>query len=156
MNNIELENWCEMIMPKLYGFFFRRCEVRSDVDDLVMKVFGEVIPKFKSSDIQSHNAYTWITAKHILYKYWLDKKKIISLDNIEDKSSYTPEYQGWKNDLLEKAKKLLSQHDWTLLYLYIGEETSSVELAKTFNTKPDTIRQRIHRIVKKIRNKIQF
>lgn len=48
----------------------------------------------------------------------------------------------------------MSQEDYQLLYLYIGVGYTAEELAQQYNTKPNTIRQKCSRLLKKIRTKL--
>jgi RNA polymerase sigma factor (sigma-70 family) len=145
----------EELLPKLYGYFYRRCEKREDVDDLVMSCIESTLSAELDQPIDRINAYIWTVAKHTVYAYYKKRGKEIAITEVDD-IPWSRSFEQQHHDLIEQAKQLLTPEKWQLWYAYVGEGESAEVLSVRFNIKANTIRQRCGRITRLLQNKLKI
>lgn len=161
--NIE-QLWLEY-HPKVYGYFFRRVNNRLDVEDLTsitLEVFMDNILN-PNKQIQNTHGFLWKIAHNQLLVFINTKtKKPIPVSLNEDLENYRPteitiENQSAENlnirkqKLLECVQNQLSSEEIDLVEKIIMEDQKAVNLAVELNLKPENIRQKLSRSLKKLR-----
>lgn len=164
-NDNELtELWTELY-PKVYGYFYRRVNSRTDVEELTASTMNTV---FTAKRVDNIYAYLWKVAHNHLVKYINTKTTspiIVSMD--ENLDAWQPEYSEYElteqpasgynqriQDLLDCVKANYGNpDDERLLFMSLVEEKNSTQIAILLNLSSDNVRQRLSRLVKKIRVK---
>ena len=89
MNNQTLQQKWDVYYPKVYGYFFRRVNNKTDVEDLTSmvlhKFFEVLINPEKSATLNNKNGYLWKIAHNHLVDFIKNKQKrpiVISIEKI--------------------------------------------------------------------------
>jgi RNA polymerase sigma-70 factor (ECF subfamily) len=162
MTNSEIQETWNELYPKVFGYFYRRVNVREDIEDLTSIVLTSYLEKLMDNPDSLKNplGYLWRIAHNQLVNYIRNKsKKPVSVvfddtfqlidESLEEKrcKAYT--------DRLGSLKKCMESHasgdDLKIISLSILEEMKSPEVAKKLKLKPDAVRQKLSRALKKIR-----
>jgi RNA polymerase sigma factor (sigma-70 family) len=166
--NLE-ENW-NYYYPKVYGYFFRRLNNRSDVEDLssvVMTKFFEVLSDEQksvnlNSNPNSKNAYLWKIAYNSLANFINHKQKTPPYFSIDDdfigidsslEKEYSKHFQERVANLMLCVENSIAGIEYEIVKQSIFEDKTSIELSDFFGLKPATIRQKLCRSLKKLRLK---
>lgn len=143
---------------QVYGYFFRRLNNRADVDELTSDTVTEFF--LKEIPIQNPKAFLFAIARNKLYQY-IDKKshnqntsfddltETISYDTVDNYSNY---YLSKTEELKKCIERQLKQQDKDIVELCIICEFSSQRVAEELKLKAPNIRQKLSRILKKLRN----
>jgi RNA polymerase sigma factor (sigma-70 family) len=154
---------------KLYGYFYRRVNSRSDVEDLTM----ETLEKFYLSEkkIENPNAFIWGIARNKMLEYIRYKGKnqfqeLVDWAEIENNQNSSielqdnwlenyrsSEYQAKLERLKECAKNQLSELDQEIVNLCVSQDFKSANVAQKLSISPENTRQRLSRALKKLREK---
>jgi RNA polymerase sigma factor (sigma-70 family) len=157
-----LQNNWEYWYPRVYGYFYKRVNNKTDVEDLTANTLSTT---FMAKNVLNVQAYTWKVAHNYLVRYIdLKVKNPIPVtwdDNMEwspDSQSEYVETQYSKNfetkltNLKECiANQLTSPEDKMLIELSIYKENNSTEISKLLGLKADTVRQKLSRTLKKLK-----
>jgi RNA polymerase sigma factor (sigma-70 family) len=148
--------------PRVYGYFFKRVGLREEVEDLTSSTLTTV---FTAPNIQNLQAYMWRVAHNYLVKYINTKntepapfslnEEWIAMEYKEEveetiSDRYTAKLQQLINCVNDHLTKDL---DKQLVQLSIMDEKNSTEIATILNLKPDNIRQKLSRTLKKLKQK---
>lgn len=164
MNNQTLQQEWDYYHPKVYGYFFRRVNNKTDVEDLTAmvlnKFFEILVSPEKSALLTNKNAYLWKIAYNHLADFIQNKQKrplTIAIDDqfeAPDNSIekfYSKNYQDRISHLLRCIKGQVKDLEYRIIEMSFFEELSSIEIAKSLNLKPPAIRQKLSRSLKKVR-----
>lgn len=152
--------------PLIYGYFYRRVDVREDVEDLTANTLAAL---FIKEDVQNPKAFVWQTAKNQLYKYISAKSQLpktvdfqeeivehfvtdrgYSLD-LEFDEVYSPHFESKIQQLVECCQNQLSTDDYKMVCVSILESKNSTQIGEEFNLKPNTVRQKLKRCFAKLK-----
>ncbi len=155
MEKISEQDW-NTWYDKVFGFFYRRVNVREDVEDLTVSTLEDFF--LSEKEIHNPNAFLWGIAKNKL-KEFIRKKTKSSFVNLEDLSAFESPKDFSKNyfDLIYRlkncAKKQLKEVDREIIDLCVLCDFNSQEVAEKLSLTSGNVRQRLSRGLKKIREK---
>ena len=148
--------------PRVYGYFYKRVDDKIEVEDLTANTMNTV---FIAKNIQNIPAYMWRVAHNYLVKY-IDTKTTtptpISFDENWAIAEYrenveiivSEKYTTKLTQLMECVKNNINNElDQKLIQLSIIEEQNSTQIAQILDLKPDNVRQKLSRLLKKLRQK---
>ena len=167
----QITNLWNELYPRVYGYFWRRIDNRSHVEDLTALVLSNFLFNLESGKIEQDNfGYLWQIAKNTLFEYCRGKSKnFISLTDF-DEDKIDQKLINQTNELIEKiknaAQKCLSTDEFKMFCEYYSSDLFLVDnsnenqnfqttsknsdlndnFSKKYNLKPATLRQKIHRI----------
>jgi RNA polymerase sigma factor (sigma-70 family) len=162
-NSVNLQEQWEYWYPRVYGYFYKRVNDKTEVEDLTANTISTV---FMAKNVQNTQAYMWKVAHNYLVKFINTKTTsymIVALDeNIDvwqpdDVDIYTEEtvssHYSQKLAQLKEciANRLSEPSDIKLIELCIYQEKNSTEVGEILHIKADTIRQKLSRLLKKLR-----
>lgn len=155
----------ELYHPKIYGYFFRRVNNKTDVEDLTMVTMANFFEVISKKELEFPQNYLWKIAHNQLvnfYSFNSKHKMAIGFDDLEtmDKlidhsieNNRSPYFTLRVETLLICMQKHLETADYNLVQASIFEGKNSNELATELGLKADNIRQKLHRIFKKTKEK---
>ena len=154
---------------QVYGYFYRRVNTKSDVEDLTMETLERFY--FTEKKIENPNAFLWGIARNKMLEYIRYKGKnqfqeLVDWAEIENgrdnfnelqdnwlEEYRSSEYQAKLDRLKECTKNQLSDLDREIVDLCISEDFKSAEVAQKLGISADNTRQRLSRALKKLRDK---
>jgi len=147
------------VYHKVYGYFFRRLDNRTDVEDLTCTTVADYF--LYSKPVQNPHALLWTIARNKLFQFirkktrepivgWSDS---IDPENIEITYSHT--YLQCTEELIEIAKKHLKPIDFDVVELCVFCDFDSNRAAKELGITSSNVRQKLSRSLKKLRNHYQ-
>ncbi len=151
--------------PKVYGYYFRRVNVKEDVEDLTSLVLTNFINKItdSSNSIQNPHGYLWRSAHNHLVNYIRAKSKRPAMVGIEgdvidviDQDIENHRSQHYKDKIkhiMRCVKNNLEGLDLKIVEEVVMMDKKSVDVAKVFGLTADTTRQKLSRGLKKLRAK---
>lgn len=159
MNEEEFEKTWNEYYPKVYGYFFRRVSQRTDVEDLTSTTLSVFYQKHIGTTITNPNAYLWKIAHFQLLAYIKNKSKSPIYVSIEENFTADSEIDSQKSDYLiskkSDIKTCISQYateeEREIIEYIIIDEKSSQDVASILGLKADSVRQKLHRAIKKLR-----
>ena len=165
VENVE-QLWLEY-HPKVYGYFFRRVNNRQDVEDLTSITLSVFVEKILNPNIliKSPQGFLWkIAHNQLLVFINLKSKNAIAVTTFEDFENYKPEeisvettqaqsLKFRKEKLLECVQNQLSETELYIVKKLIMDDIKAVDLARQTKQKPENIRQKLSRSLKKLRDK---
>lgn len=152
--------------PLVYGYFYRRVNVREDVEDLTANTLAAL---FIKEDVQNPKAFVWQTAKNQLYKYINTKSKLPKTVDFQEEivehfvtdseyspdlefdEVYSPRFESKIQQLVECCQNQLSVDDYKMVCVSILENKNSTQIGEEFNLKPNTVRQKLKRCFAKLK-----
>lgn len=167
--------WNELY-PRVYGYFWRRIENQSTVEDLTANTLSSFLINVQNGKIARDNfGYLWQIARNYLFEYCRRKpKSFISLTDFDE--DFVDEKLANRNaELIEKikfaAQKCLKNDEFTMFCDYYSSDLGSKpifnsqnssnnsvpnsdNLTDKYNLKPATLRQKIHRIKLKLQKEL--
>lgn len=155
----------ELYYPKLYGYFFRRVNNKADVEDLAMVTITNFFEVIQKKDLEFPANYLWKIAHNQLvnfYSFNSKHKMPIGFDDLEtiDKlidvgveNNRSPYFTLRVETLLKCMQNHLDKVEYDLVQASIFAGKNSTELAAETGLKADNIRQKLHRIFKKTKDK---
>ncbi|MEI6728211.1 MAG: sigma-70 family RNA polymerase sigma factor [bacterium] len=161
----DYETMFELYYPKLYGYFFRRINNKADVEDLVMVTITNFFEVIKKKDLEFPANYLWKIAHNQLVNFYsfnsihkmpIGFEDIETIDKLIDsgvENNRSPYFTLRLETLLNCMQNYLQQEEYSLVQASIFEGKSSIELATETGLKADNIRQKLHRIFKKTKDK---
>ncbi len=139
--------------PPVYGYFRKRIG-ETDAEDLTQQTFMKLwLWLIKLKDIKSEKSFIFAIAKNVLADYLRAKKfsaediDIESLFNLSDGGDFTKELE------LREAIGRLPEKERIILQLK-SEGYNSMEIGKLLGMLPSTVRGRLERIRKKLKQEI--
>ncbi len=172
----QLQDQWDYWYPRVYGYFYKRVNDKTEVEDLTANTLSTV---FMAQNVQNIQAYMWKVAHNYLVKFINTKSTtpmMVALDeNIdgwqpsEQELKYAQRYEAKYEDESEDRvpthyeqklnqlkqcilNKLSDPLDLQLIELSIYEEKNSTEIGKLLELKADTVRQKLSRLLKKLRS----
>jgi RNA polymerase sigma factor (sigma-70 family) len=157
-----LQNNWEYWYPRVYGYFYKRVNNKTDVEDLTANTLSTT---FLAKNVLNMQAYTWKVAHNYLVRYidlkvktpipvnWDDNLEWSPAPEYEDvESQYSQNFETKLTSLKECiADQLTSPGDKMLIDLSIYKEHNSTQIGQLLNLKPDTVRQKLSRTLKKLK-----
>jgi RNA polymerase sigma factor (sigma-70 family) len=154
IKSLTQQEWNEWY-NKVYGYFFRRVDSRSDVEDLTAITLNDF---FLKTDVKNPQGLIWVIARNKLTDFIRSKPKnhTISLDNLPENliaqsDVYSDRYQNRIEHLKECVKKNLKEQDYSIVELCTISDFSSEVVAAQLNLSPANVRQKLSRSLKKVR-----
>jgi RNA polymerase sigma factor (sigma-70 family) len=150
--NLNQENynyWYNLV----YAYFYRRVNTKEDADDLTSGVLSDFF--MYQREIEKPIALIWGIARNKLKSFIYQKTKIpVSNENIEDlENVYSETYYNRIEGLINCAKKQLQPVDFDIVELSVLCDFDSKTVGEQVNLKPDNVRQKLSRSLKKLREK---
>ncbi len=160
-NNIP-EQW-EYWYPQIYGYFYKRISSKSEVEDLTANTLNTVL---LAKGVINIKGYMWKVAHNYLVRYIDTRTKSPIIVGWDENQTWTPDIKSYKTEqevvssvYTNKMANLQicidnqieSETDKNLIKFSIYEEKNSTEIGKLLNIKPGTIRQRLARLLLKIK-----
>jgi RNA polymerase sigma factor (sigma-70 family) len=148
--------------PKVFGYFYRRVNSREDVEDLTSVVMAAFIQKISQEELQNPRGYLWQIAHNQLNNFIRNKsKRPVTVDfteedlQIEEKleNTYSDSYVFRTEELVKCAKKSLRPEEYNLIEKTVMGEEKAVDVAISQDMNPATVRKRVSRALKKLREK---
>ena len=148
--------------PRVYGYFFRRVNSREDVEDLTSSTITTV---FTAKNIINFQAYMWRVAHNYLVKYInlkntepapfsLNEEWVAGEYKEEAEATVSSRYTDKLAQLTQCIEhSLTKEEDKQLIQLSVIENKNSTEIATIMGLKPDNIRQKLSRTLKKLKQK---
>ena len=157
------EHWAEYY-PKVYGYFFRRVDNRTDVEDLtsitLTEFFNHVLD---NPQITNPHGYLWRVAYHTLVNFVrrkskrpttvpLEPEQIMEVipDNLETELEAKTLSQKFDQILLD-AKTELSPEEYKLFSAVYLDGEAVKTVAKRHHLKPNTLSVKLRRILAKLK-----
>ena len=155
LKSLTQEEWNEWY-NKVYGYFFRRVDSRSDVEDLTALTLNDFFLKI---DVKNPQGLIWVIARNKLTDYIRAKPKnhTVSFDNLPESlmtansNTYSDTYQSRIEHLKECVKKNLKEQDYSIVELCTISDFSSEMVAAQLGLSPANVRQKLSRSLKKVR-----
>ena len=163
------EFWDRWYSP-LYGYFYKRVNNQSDVEDLTSSTLSSLLinPKITNGEVDKLYGYIWKVAHNHLVKYINTKTTeptLVSVEDIENTISWIPpeqeieissvyseNYKTRSKELMDCTNNYLEDPiDKQLIYMSVVEDCNSTQIGVKLNLKPDTVRQKLRRLITKIR-----
>ncbi len=164
MNIKELEKLWSEYYPKVFGYFYRRVESRTDAEDLtsiVMEKYLDVLDN-RGEEIQNPHAYLWRIANNQLSYFLKYRAKTPMSVGVSDETDtvdlsldqYRSEaYQQKIQALMDCIRHYLKDTDYQIVYNSLVMDKKSYEVAEDVGLKPDNVRKRLSRSLDKVRQK---
>jgi RNA polymerase sigma factor (sigma-70 family) len=149
--------------PLVYGYFYRRLNSRSDVEELTANSIAALLLK---PDVQNPKAFIWKTARNQLVEFIKKKKKnphIVSIENLPeipqdkveenlfDSAEFSSNFKNKMDQIQECLKNATTTEEYSLVCCSIIENKNSTQISQIFQIKPATVRQKLKRTIKKLR-----
>lgn len=163
MASPDFDQLFEEYYPKVYGYFFRRVENKTDVEDLTSVTLTSFLQALEKREMESPQAYLWRIAHNQLVNFINFKTKNPIPVSFEE--AFTPDrdenvaieklrsnhYQNKINSLMDCVRVQVFGEDFVIIQKTIWEDKTSVQIATEMNLKSDTVRQKLSRALKKVR-----
>ncbi len=156
---VEWEYW----YPRVYGYFYKRIDSKIEVEDLTA---GTLTTVFLAKDVINLRSYMWKVAHNYLVRYIDTKSKSPIVVGWDENQSWTPDPRSLSieddtisNVYIDKMSNLRTcidsqlsdQADRDLIQLSIYQEKNSTEIGALLNLKSGTIRQKLARLLLKLK-----
>ena len=149
------------VEPDMRRYLLRYKVQQSDVDDIIQNVVLKLL-NIDVDRITNFRAYTYVIARHELYK--LKKKKKASIDLSELLLDYVPESASGPADKASVAEELmraidvmskLSPESKHIIYLRIFDKMRFKKIAEEFSSSEDAVRMRFGRAMRELRDLLE-
>jgi RNA polymerase sigma factor (sigma-70 family) len=161
-NTINLQDQWDYWYPRVYGYFYKRITDKTTVDDLTANVLSTV---FLAKNIINMNGYVWKVAHNYLVRYIDTKAKSPIMVGWDDNLNWIPDEQDYDlenyvspvyNNKMANMKlcidnQITSEEDKQLIQLSIYEEKNSSEIEALIGVKSNTVRQKLSRLLRKVK-----
>jgi RNA polymerase sigma factor (sigma-70 family) len=164
MNDKVLYQTWQEYYPKVYGYYFRRLQNKADVEDLTSIVMTKYLDLISNEEklkkVQNKHAYLWKIAHNQLANFIkLQQKQILEIGYSDDlfeldikvETDFSPRYESKMKCLYKCIKDSLKDEDAQIVEMSFIQEKTSIEIAKALAMRPDNVRQRLSRSLKKIK-----
>jgi RNA polymerase sigma factor (sigma-70 family) len=159
--NNEIEQSWEYWYPRVYGYFFKRVDDKTEVEDLTANTMTTV---FLAENVQNFQAYMWRVAHNYLVKYINTKTTTptpislnedwVSINEFqpEVEEEILPQY----DDKLAQLRECVDNHikddfEKQLIELSVMQEQTSTQIGLILNLKSDTVRQKLSRLLRRLK-----
>jgi RNA polymerase sigma-70 factor, ECF subfamily len=147
----------DAITPKLYGYLVNTLRDKHLADDILQETWIkaiEKIDKFKPRNVR-FSAWLFAIARNECRQHWRKKKDYRFIDEMD--ASLPNLSKTYKDDSLMVDQLLhnLKKNEQELIRLRYIAELSFKEIAQVLSISSVTARVRVHRILQKIRTKIE-
>ena len=149
LNQDNYNYWYNLV----YAYFYRRVNTKEDADDLTSVVLSDFFMYKK--EIEKPIGLIWAIAKNKLKIFIYQKTKTpVSNENIEElEKIYSDSYYSRAESLINCAKKQLKNLDFDIVELSVLCDFDSKTVSEQVNLRPDNVRQKLSRSLKKLREK---
>jgi RNA polymerase sigma factor (sigma-70 family) len=156
------EMWNEYY-PKVYGYFFKRLDIREDIEELTSNVVTQFLMDITNEEknIKHPHGYLWKMSYFQFTNFIHTKSHKLNYTPIEDAEISIPaesedflssqNYKKTAQELLMCIKDGLTMDEYRLVEKVYLEEKTRIEVAEIMNLKPEAVRQRLKRVMDKIR-----
>jgi RNA polymerase sigma factor (sigma-70 family) len=164
MNKQKINQTREDYFPKVYGYFFKRVENRTEIEDLTSSTMLAFISIIAQKKVVNPHGLIWKIARNQFLKFLKQKYRYQKNVSSQLPENITANNQDaleryYRQDLyhklqkvLIKAKKILKDHEYYLIQEVYLKERQPIEVAREMNLKPATLRQRLKRSTDKVRH----
>jgi RNA polymerase sigma factor (sigma-70 family) len=151
---------------KIFNYVFRHLFHREHAEDVTSHIFYKAFAYVKknSPDLKNSNAWIYRIATNCIINFHRKKraKIFISIDDSK-KQIETLLFENTNTSIMDfeellsikQALLALSPAEQTLFELFFYEKLSYKEISRIFHKKESALRSRIHRIVKKLKERLQ-
>lgn len=145
----EWDNWYN----KIYGFYFRRLDNITDVEDLTAETLNSFF--LTKSEVEDQTSFIFKIARNKLNTFLAKKYKNQIVDTLDEnlQASHSPNFEKFKSDLAHCISKYVSDLDQQILNLCVVEDFQSKEVATKLDISPANVRTRLHRSLKLLKEK---
>jgi RNA polymerase sigma factor (sigma-70 family) len=160
MMDQNLKTQWDTYYPKVYGYFFRRIDLKDDVEDVTSIVMTKFLSALYTKNLENPHAYLWQIARNQLAYYIKNKSKHPLSSQLEE-NHYTlissienyrsDHYQSKVDDIMECVKRNLRGEEFTIMQEVVMFDRTSAEVANELRLKADNVRQKLSRSIKKLR-----
>jgi RNA polymerase sigma factor (sigma-70 family) len=163
-SNQNLQNIWNEYYPKVYGYFFKRVDNKTDVEDLTSitmeRYLNIFIDEQKAVRVTNKHAYLWKIANNQLADFITSKqKRFISLGlnddisdlNLEAEKQYSSRYEDKISCLSACIKESLKDPEAKIVEMSFLEEMTSVQIGNYFGITPENVRKKISRSITKLK-----
>jgi RNA polymerase sigma factor (sigma-70 family) len=167
VSTVSLEEW-KYWYNKVYGYFYKRLNGEYEIEELTAQTLNTA---FLAKDIKNFKAYLWKVAHNYLVRYIQTKNLepfVIGFDDNFDIGSdgetkfeveetienlVSVNYKKTVSRMLQCIHNFLNPLDKQILELAIYEEKNSTQIATVVGLNSGNVRQRLSRVIKKLRSK---
>ena len=157
MTDYELKLFWDNYYPKVFGFFFKRVQSLSDVEDLTSLIMTQILQKLADQhEIENLHSYLWKMCRYKLHDYINQKKNLpnlVELKEYDDDGLLTSPQSTYKiqaDEILKFAKSYIKDDEYFILEMNLIQEFNSTEIGQKLNIKANTVRQKLKRIIHKL------
>ena len=140
---------------RVYGFFYRRVDSPSDVDDLTAMTLNDF---FLKENVNNPQGLIWVIARNKLTDFIRSKPKhrVSDIDNVPqhllvNTDNYTQYYQDRLERLKHCVQSNLKEQDYKIVELCAMYDFSSEKVAAELSLSSANVRQKLSRSLKKVR-----
>jgi RNA polymerase sigma factor (sigma-70 family) len=138
----------------IYGFYFRRLDNKTDVEDLTSQTLNDFF--LSKTKVEDATSFIFQIARNKLNTYLkskYNKEPIYSLDDKEESVGYSPEFEKFKSNLSLCISEHLSSQDEEILNLCVVEDFQSKDVATRLGLTAGNVRIRLYRALKLLKEK---
>lgn len=163
----EFEKIYRETYDKTLKFIIIKCKDIEDVNDIIQDTYIELLRKLKKAPIETENPHNYIIgiANNIIKRYYTKKKKnnIILYyqkdeeENITIKDNFDLEQSFITKENVKQVWEYIKSKDLNtikIFYLYFVFGLKILEISKELDINQSTIKNKIYRTLKEIKNKI--
>jgi RNA polymerase sigma factor (sigma-70 family) len=151
LNNKERELW-ELYYPRVFGYFYKRIDNKTDVEDLTSMALSNflitILDEQRGKRIENQQAYLWKIANNQLCQFIKFKSKlpvVIGLnDNLDSVNLIIERHESLRHK--EKVQELnkcleesVKEQDLEMLKCLLIDDKSSKEVGREFGLKDGNI-----------------
>lgn len=151
--NREIDKFIVTHQHKLYGYIMNRVKNEDEADDILQSTMEIVIHKYSSlKDPRKINSWIISICKNEIYKYYRNKDKSISFDEMGFQNRETEyEYNNY-SDLIKIAISLLTNDQRDVIQLRYFASMSYKDIASACNISIKKVKSRIFEAKLKLKN----
>lgn len=160
MNDNDLQETWKIYFPRVYGYFFRRVTNREDVDDLTSVVMTSFVQARLEKNIEKIESYLWAIARTQLYMFIRNKSKLAITIEMTEEVDQSDDFENRQvaktlefrlSNLYTLTRNYLTKEEQEIFSLTYRDGYNSTEIGQQLNIKPNTVRQKLSRIISKIK-----
>jgi RNA polymerase sigma factor (sigma-70 family) len=164
MPHFNVDQEWDYYYPKIYGYFYRRLNNRIDVEDLtsvtLTQFFQVMLDEEKSRKIEDPLAYAWkIAHNQLVYFIKTKSTQKVTVGLVDELFSIDDDFERLesenfrlrKEQLMGCVQKTLTGQDYQIVIMSVIEDRKSAEVGDALELSSDTVRQRLVRALKKLR-----
>jgi RNA polymerase sigma factor (sigma-70 family) len=159
---IDYDNLWEEYYHRVFGYFFRRLNLRQDVEDLTSVTICAWFEALSKGKVINQHAFLWKIAHNQLCGFinqksknplpisWEDEIANYDQEAEQSRSSY---YLGKMQNLSECIQNQLTDQNYQIVYKSILEDKKSYEVATEMGITSDNVRQILSRSIRKLKER---